>query len=127
MAPILGDNVLYGQGFARRLGTAAECETGTTVPGCFVRDPLRYAAADSDEGGEVISLEQKPEKPQSHCALTGLYLYDGRAQAFPHELTRSAHGRFQSTAVSLRFPREDSLRVELLGRSARPEWRYHHA
>ncbi|MBP1620977.1 MAG: rmlA, partial [Acidobacteria bacterium] len=75
---ILGDNIFYAQGLARRLQEAALRERGATVFGYQVRDPQRYGVVELDADGRAVSLEEKPERPRSHYAVTGLYFYDSR-------------------------------------------------
>lgn len=116
---ILGDNIFFGQSFSQQLTRAAkEVETtgGATVFGYYVRDPERYGVVDFDEGGKVISLEEKPETPKSNYAVTGLYFYDNRALSIAESITPSARGELEITDVNNAYLAEGKLRVEPLGR-----------
>src|SRR5215218_10033328 len=75
---VLGDNIFYRQGFSELLGRAAAREEGATVFGYYVRDPERYGVVEFDRDGTVLSIEEKPERPRSHYAVTGLYFYDNQ-------------------------------------------------
>ncbi|MBB5209791.1 glucose-1-phosphate thymidylyltransferase RfbA [Chiayiivirga flava] len=113
---ILGDNIFYGHGFGEQLHRAARQDHGATVFGYWVRDPERYGVAEFDASGRVIGLEEKPAKPKSHYAVTGLYFYDGRASDFAAGLTPSARGELEITDLNRCYLDEGSLRLEQLGR-----------
>ena len=113
---ILGDNIFYAQGLARRLQEAALRERGATVFGCQVRDPQRYGVVELDADGRAVSLEEKPERPRSHYAVTGLYFYDSRVVGVAKSLERSARGELEITDVNRRYLDWGELHVELLGR-----------
>jgi len=113
---ILGDNIFYAQGLARRLQEAALRERGATVFGYQVRDPQRYGVVELDADGRAVSLEEKPERPRSHYAVTGLYFYDSRVVGVAKSLERSARGELEITDVNRRYLDWGELHVELLGR-----------
>ena len=113
---ILGDNIFYAQGLARRLQEAALRERGATVFGYQVRDPQRYGVVELDADGRAVSLEEKPERPRSHYAVTGLYFYDSRVVGVAKSLERSARGELEITDVNRRYLEWGELHVELLGR-----------
>ena len=116
VALILGDNIFYGQGFGSSLREAAAREEGATVFGYYVRDPERYGVVEFEEGGRVVGLEEKPERPRSHYAVTGLYFYDNRVLDIAANLRPSARGELEITDVNLEYLQRDKLRVEILGR-----------
>jgi glucose-1-phosphate thymidylyltransferase len=113
---ILGDNIFYAQGLARRLQEVAARERGATVFGYQVRDPQRYGVVELDDAGRALSLEEKPERPRSHYAVTGLYFYDERVVGIARSLERSARGELEITDVNRRYLAWGELHVELLGR-----------
>ena len=113
---ILGDNIFYGDGLVRMLRRVGEVPTGATVFGYRVRDPERFGVVEFDGKGRVLSLEEKPETPKSHYAVTGLYFYDHRAPAFARQVTPSARGELEITDLNRMYMREGALRVEVLGR-----------
>ena len=113
---ILGDNIFYGQGFSELLERAAGKERGATVFGYYVRDPERYGVVEFDRGGTVLSVEEKPERPRSHYAVTGLYFYDNRVLDIADTLEPSARGELEITDVNLEYLGRDQLRVEVMGR-----------
>ncbi len=113
---VLGDNIFYAQGLARRLQVAAARERGATVFGYWVRDPQRYGVVELDDEGRPVSLEEKPAHPRSHYAVTGLYFYDNRVVGVAKSLGRSARGELEITDVNRRYLEWRELSVELLGR-----------
>ncbi|HET6605015.1 MAG TPA: glucose-1-phosphate thymidylyltransferase RfbA [Xanthomonadaceae bacterium] len=113
---ILGDNIFYGHGLREALAGAAVQNDGATVFGYWVRDPERYGVAEFDDDGRVIGLEEKPARPRSNYAVTGLYFYDGRASGFAEALKPSARGELEITDLNRRYLEEGSLRLERLGR-----------
>ncbi len=113
---ILGDNIFYAQGFSEKLQQVARREQGATVFGYWVRDPERYGVASFDANGHVTKIEEKPEKPDSHYAITGLYFYDGDVVGITEELQPSGRGELEITDVNRAYLERGDLRVELLGR-----------
>jgi glucose-1-phosphate thymidylyltransferase len=113
---VLGDNIFYGEGFVDQLERAAGGGEGATVFGYYVRDPERYGVVEFDGEGRVLSIEEKPEKPRSHYAVTGLYFYDNRVLDVAENLEPSARGEIEITDVNVHYLRRDELRVEIMGR-----------
>ncbi|GAA5077620.1 glucose-1-phosphate thymidylyltransferase RfbA [Lysobacter panacisoli] len=113
---VLGDNIFHGPGLTAMLKRASARDNGATVFGYWVRDPERYGVAEFDGNGRVIGLEEKPAKPRSNYAVTGLYFYDGRASDFAAELKPSARGELEITDLNRRYLEEGSLHLEQLGR-----------
>jgi len=113
---ILGDNIFHGGGLSEVLERAARADRGATVFGYWVRDPERYGVVEFDQQLRVLSIEEKPAKPRSHYAVTGLYFYDERASGFAHELTPSARGELEITDLNQRYLDDGSLTLERLGR-----------
>jgi len=116
VALVLGDNIFYGHGFGSTLREAASREEGATVFGYHVRDPERYGVVEFEEGGQVVGLEEKPEKPRSHYAVTGVYFYDNQVLDIAANLEPSARGELEITDVNLEYLRRGQIRVEVLGR-----------
>jgi len=113
---ILGDNIFYGHGLTGLLQRAASRERGATVFGYRVRDPERYGVAEFDASGRVIGLEEKPARPKSNYAVTGLYFYDGRVCDFAAALKPSARGELEITDLNRCYLHDGSLMLEQLGR-----------
>jgi glucose-1-phosphate thymidylyltransferase len=113
---ILGDNIFHGGGLQEVLLKAMEREDGATVFGYWVKDPERYGVVEFDERYRVLSIEEKPRRPKSHYAVTGLYFYDGRASGFARQLQPSARGELEITDLNRRYLEDGSLSVERLGR-----------
>jgi glucose-1-phosphate thymidylyltransferase len=113
---ILGDNIFYGHGLTESMQRAVERERGATVFGYRVRDPERYGVAEFDAGGRVVGLEEKPAKPKSHWAVTGLYFYDERVCDFAASLKPSARGELEITDLNRCYLDDGSLMLERLGR-----------
>ena len=112
----LGDNVFYGHGMPVSLRRAAQRERGATVFGYWVSDPERYGVVEFDANRNVVGIEEKPEKPRSHYAITGIYFYDNRVLEIAKGLKPSARGELEITDVNLAYLRAGELHVELLGR-----------
>jgi len=113
---ILGDNIFYGHGFGNILLETAKIKSGAVVFGYYVTDPERYGVAEFDEKGNVLSLEEKPEKPKSNYAVTGLYFYDNTVVAKAKSLKPSPRGELEITDLNKLYLEEGSLHVKLMGR-----------
>ncbi|HKE48779.1 MAG TPA: glucose-1-phosphate thymidylyltransferase RfbA [Rhodanobacteraceae bacterium] len=113
---ILGDNIFYGHGLVEAMQRAVERPHGATVFGYWVRDPERYGVAEFDGAGRVIGLEEKPAKPKSHWAVTGLYFYDARVCDYAASLKPSARGELEITDLNRCYLDDGSLMLERLGR-----------
>jgi glucose-1-phosphate thymidylyltransferase len=113
---ILGDNIFYGHGLTESLQRAAANEKGATVFGYWVRDPERYGVAEFDARGRVVGLEEKPNAPKSHWAVTGLYFYDARVCDYAASLKPSARGELEITDLNRCYLDDGSLMLERLGR-----------
>jgi len=113
---VLGDNIFHGPGLTAILKRADARREGATVFGYWVSDPERYGVAEFDAQGRVIGLEEKPLKPRSRYAVTGLYFYDGRASDFAAQLKPSARGELEITDLNRMYLDEGSLHLEQLGR-----------
>jgi glucose-1-phosphate thymidylyltransferase len=113
---ILGDNLYYGHGLPDLLKRAAERPTGSSVFAYHVSDPERYGVVAFDETGRATSIEEKPLKPASNWAVTGLYFYDGRASQIARSLKPSPRGELEITDLNRVYLEEGSLSVECMGR-----------
>lgn len=113
---VLGDNIFHGPGLTALLRRADERADGATVFGYWVHDPERYGVAEFDASGRVIGIEEKPARPRSNYAVTGLYFYDGRAPQFAAALKPSARGELEITDLNRRYLEEGRLHLERLGR-----------
>jgi glucose-1-phosphate thymidylyltransferase len=113
---VLGDNIFHGTGLTERLQRANAREHGATVFGYWVSDPERYGVAEFDAAGKVVGLEEKPAKPKSNYAVTGLYFYDGRAPEFAASLRPSARGELEITDLNRCYLQDEALHLEQLGR-----------
>jgi glucose-1-phosphate thymidylyltransferase len=116
VALVLGDNLFFGYGFTGMLRRAAARAEGATIFGYSVRDPERYGVVSFDGDGRPVSIVEKPERPSSRVAVTGLYFFDGRAPGFARELRPSARGELEITDLNRRYLDEGALHVETLGR-----------
>lgn len=113
---ILGDNIFYGQGFVSRLLNAASVKDGAVIFGYYVPNPQEFGVVEFDKDFNVISLEEKPEKPKSHYAIPGLYFYDNSVILRAKSLNPSDRGELEITDLNKEYLKEGKLRVELLGR-----------
>ena len=116
VALALGDNIFHGRGVVESLQRAAARRKGATVFGYRVRDPERYGVVDFDSKGRVVGIEEKPAKPRSNYAVTGLYFYDNRVIDIARKLEPSARGELEITDVNVHYLRSNELHVELMGR-----------
>ncbi len=115
-ALVLGDNIFFGHGLTELLRRASTRERGATVFGYLVRDPERYGVAEFDQTGRVVGLEEKPARPKSSYAVTGLYFYDGRVCDYAAQLKPSARGELEITDLNRCYLDDGSLMLEQLGR-----------
>lgn len=116
VALALGDNIFYGQGISDSLARATAQESGATVFGYRVSDPQRYGVVSFDSSGKAVSIEEKPDRPRSHWAVTGLYFYDNDVVEIASKLSPSDRGELEITDLNLAYLERETLRVELLGR-----------
>lgn len=115
-ALILGDNIFYGVGFSDLMHRAARQEAGATVFAYYVSDPERYGIVEFDGQGKAVSLEEKPARPKSNFAVTGLYFYDGSVAEKAKTLRPSARGELEITDLNKLYLAEGTLHVETMGR-----------
>jgi glucose-1-phosphate thymidylyltransferase len=115
-ALILGDNIFYGHGLSDTLKEAAARGSGATVFAYQVRDPQRYGVVEFDASGKAVSLEEKPKKPRSNWAVTGLYFYDNTVLDVAARLKPSPRGELEITDVNKAFLKKGALQVERIGR-----------
>ena len=116
VALILGDNIFHGQGLTPKLQEAAERAEGATVFGYRVGDPERFGVVAFDDDGKATSIEEKPKKPKSHYAVTGLYFYDNSVVDLAREIQPSERGELEITDLNRIYLEQNQLHVELLGR-----------
>jgi glucose-1-phosphate thymidylyltransferase len=116
VALILGDNIFYGESLSEKLQTASKLETGGIVFGYQVNDPERYGVMAFDEQGRVTSIEEKPQRPKSNYAVTGLYFYDNQVVEIASQLKPSLRGELEITDVNKVYLAKGQLKVETLGR-----------
>ena len=115
-ALILGDNIFYGHDLIEAVETAMDRDTGATIFGYEVSDPQRYGVVEFDETGKVLSIEEKPQKPKSSYAVTGLYFYDSDVISIARSIKPSVRGELEITDVNQHYLKAGKLNVELLGR-----------
>lgn len=113
---ILGDNIFYGQGFSEVLQKSAKLTEGALVFGYYVKDPERYGVAEVDKNGKVLSIEEKPTKPKSHYAVTGLYFYDNNVIEIAKNLKPSPRGELEITDVNKAYLAKEKLHLQMMGR-----------
>ena len=113
---ILGDNIFYGDSLAEKLAEAGQNRTGATVFAYYVHDPERYGVAEFSNDGKVISLEEKPDKPKSNYAVTGLYFYDENASGYARQIQPSSRGELEITDLNRMYLEKGQLSLERMGR-----------
>jgi len=116
VALILGDNIFYGQNFTANLKAATSKANGATIFGYHVKDPERFGVVDFDESNKVISILEKPSKPKSNYAVTGLYFYDNDVIKIANTIKPSARGELEITDINNAYQNRGTLKVELLSR-----------
>ncbi|AEF95433.1 glucose-1-phosphate thymidylyltransferase [Desulfotomaculum nigrificans CO-1-SRB] len=113
---VLGDNIFYGQRFTEILRRAAALKEGAVIFGYYVKNPREFGVVEFDEQGNVLSLEEKPQRPKSNYAVPGLYFYDNDVIKIAKSIKPSARGELEITAVNNEYLKNKKLKVELFGR-----------
>lgn len=113
---VLGDNIFYGQSFTQTLQQAAARESGATVFAYQAKNPERFGVVEFDKHFKALSIEEKPQKPKSDWAVTGLYFYDNRVVGFAKQVRPSERGELEITSINQMYLEDGSLNVQLLGR-----------
>ena len=113
---VLGDNIFYGQHFSQTLKAAVAQKHGATVFAYQVKDPERFGVVEFDGSQKALSIEEKPQKPKSDWAVTGLYFYDNRVVEFAKQVKPSTRGELEITTLNEMYLQDGSLNVQLLGR-----------
>jgi glucose-1-phosphate thymidylyltransferase len=116
VALVLGDNIFFGHGLPELLARAASREEGATVFAYHVRDPERYGVVTFDEKNRPLRIEEKPKKPASNWAITGLYFFDNRVVRYAHQVKPSARGELEISDLQMRYLSSAALNVERMGR-----------
>ena len=116
VALVLGDNIFYGQSFTEKLKNSISQINGATVFGYYVKDPERFGVVDFDQNYKALSIEEKPNKPKSNYAVTGLYFYDNDVVEIAKNLKPSSRGELEITDLNNVYLKQGKLKVELLGR-----------
>lgn len=116
VALVLGDNIFFGAGISTLLANARDRKSGATVFAYEVEDPQRYGVVELDAAGKAFSLEEKPEKPKSNMAVTGLYFYDNKVVDYARNLKPSARGEYEITDINRIYMEADTLFVERMSR-----------
>ena len=116
VALVLGDNIFYGANLSKLLRKATERKTGATIFGYYVRDPERFGVVEFDAAGNAVSIEEKPERPKSNYAVTGLYFYDNEVVRIAEKIRPSARGELEITSVNNAYLQAGKLHVELFKR-----------
>ncbi len=116
VALVLGDNIFYGHGLDKMLTRAVNQKEGATVFGYYVKDPEHYGVVEFNTDGNAISLEEKPEKPKSNYAVTGLYFYDNNVVEYAKGIKPSPRGELEITDLNRVYLEQQTLNVELMGR-----------
>lgn len=113
---ILGDNIFYGRSFSRTLQEAVEELNGATIYGVYVKNPKEYGVVEFDNDDNVLSIEEKPDKPKSNYAVPGLYFYDNNVVEIAKNIKPSKRGELEITSVNNEYLKQGKLKVKLLGR-----------